>query len=106
MGTLTVEPGFYVYVGSALGPGGIAARVTRHLREEKSLRWHIDFLRAVTSVTEVWYAVGGEKRECQWAEAISRTRHVTRPMDGFGSSDCDCPSHLFLFRHRPKLSAV
>ena len=27
LGQLTVEPGCYVYVGSALGPGGVRARV-------------------------------------------------------------------------------
>ena len=48
LGTLTVEPGFYLYVGSAFGPGGLAARVGRHCRREKTCRWHVDYLRAVT----------------------------------------------------------
>jgi hypothetical protein len=32
LGQLHVRPGVYVYVGSAHGPGGLAARVLRHAR--------------------------------------------------------------------------
>ena len=42
LGTFDVRPGFYVYVGSALGPGGLAARIGRHARQEKAFRWHVD----------------------------------------------------------------
>lgn len=38
--------GDYVYAGSAFGPGGIHARVTRHLRADKKPHWHIDHLSA------------------------------------------------------------
>ena len=38
LGVLHLLPGIYVYVGSAFGPGGIAARVGRHARCEKTLR--------------------------------------------------------------------
>jgi Uri superfamily endonuclease len=62
LGTLRVQPGFFVYVGSAMGPGGLAARVGRHLRLEKRLHWHVDILRAVTQFDEVWYAEGGPLR--------------------------------------------
>ena len=48
LGVLHMLPGIYVYVGSALGPGGLAARVERHAPREKTLHWHIDYLRAET----------------------------------------------------------
>ena len=32
LGTFAFQAGWYVYVGSAFGPGGLAARVGRHLR--------------------------------------------------------------------------
>ena len=49
LGALVVAPGFYVYVGSALGSGGAATRVGRNLREEKRhLLWNIDYLPTVT----------------------------------------------------------
>jgi hypothetical protein len=28
------------------------------------------------------------------------------PMRGFGSSDCDCPAHLFWFEDRPSAAAI
>ena len=34
----TLASGRYVYCGSAYGPGGIRARVRRHLRRDKSVR--------------------------------------------------------------------
>ena len=34
LGDLVMQPGYYIYVGSAFGPGGLAARVGRHLRQE------------------------------------------------------------------------
>ena len=43
-GTLDVQPGYYAYIGSALGPGGLAARLKRHFSRDKLLRWHIDYL--------------------------------------------------------------
>ena len=73
LGVLEAQPGYYVYVGSALGPGGLAARVGRHLCSEKTLRWHIDYLRAEAQVEEVWYATGKSNRECRWARRVTVT---------------------------------
>jgi len=106
LGTLDVEPGFYVYVGSALGPGGLAARIARHARTEKKVRWHIDYLRAVTRLEEVWYVEGIEKQECQWAEGFAGMRGAAAPMAGFGASDCACRTHLFSFAAKPGISAL
>jgi len=55
LGPLSLHPGWYVYVGSAFGPGGLAARLARHRAVEKRLRWHIDYIRAATQLEEVWY---------------------------------------------------
>ena len=42
---IALYPGFYLYVGSAFGPGGVRARVSRHYRKTKQHHWHIDYLR-------------------------------------------------------------
>jgi len=102
---LEVQPGFYVYVGSALGPGGLAARVGRHCRCEKRLRWHVDYLRAVAKIEAVWYATGRSDRECQWAMVLQDLPGAAIPLAGFGSSDCGCPAHLFFFSRRPSFAA-
>ena len=42
LGTFTFPEGQYVYTGSA--KNNIDARVQRHLRKDKKLQWHIDYL--------------------------------------------------------------
>ncbi len=101
LGRFHLAAGWYVYVGSALGPGGLAARVGRHLRREKRLHWHVDYLLAVAPVVAVWYAVGRERRECAWARSLAARPGAILPVRGFGASDCHCPAHLFYFAARP-----
>ena len=46
-GTFSFPEGFHIYVGSALGSGGMK-RVKRHielsLKKDKNPRWHVDYL--------------------------------------------------------------
>jgi Uri superfamily endonuclease len=37
----SLSPGLYAYCGNAYSPGGIRARVSRHRRAGKPLRWHL-----------------------------------------------------------------
>ena len=103
LGMLRVQPGCYVYVGSALGPGGLASRVGRHATAEKRCRWHIDYLTAMGTLDEVWYTTDTLRRECLWAKALRQMRGATVPLERFGSSDCRCRSHLICFQKRPSL---
>jgi Uri superfamily endonuclease len=105
IGRLQVVPGYYVYVGSALGPGGLAARVARHQAAEKTARWHIDYLRAAAELAAVWYTRDEYRQECRWAEVLSGLRDAAVPMRGFGASDCGCCSHLFFFEDWPAPAA-
>jgi Uri superfamily endonuclease len=104
LGSMTVQPGWYIYVGSAFGPGGLQARVRRHARGDGALHWHVDYLRAVTTLAAVWYTHDPERRECTWATILREWGSARVPMDGFGASDCDCPAHLVAFARRPSLS--
>ena len=106
LGVLHMLPGIYVYVGSALGPGGLAARVDRHALREKVLHWHIDYLRAETRLVAVWYARGAKPRECHWSKIIERAAGAQIPLDGFGASDCRCRSHLQYFANLQSAEAV
>jgi Uri superfamily endonuclease len=101
LGDLQLKPGFYVYVGSALGPGGVSARLAYHMRPVRRPHWHLDYLKAHTNILEVWFTYGRRPREHVWARYFAGIRGATVPMVGFGSSDCDCESHLFFFRRRP-----
>ncbi|MFQ6014179.1 MAG: DUF123 domain-containing protein [Anaerolineae bacterium] len=83
-----------MYVGSALGPGGLTARLTRHLHRNKALHWHIDHLLQCARLLEIWAIVSPERLECRWATVVRQLYGATSPVPGFGSSDCRCPSHL------------
>ncbi|HEY66983.1 MAG: GIY-YIG nuclease family protein [Chloroflexi bacterium] len=101
LGRFRFPAGWYAYVGSACGPGGLAARVTRHLREPKPRHWHVDYLRACAWPVAIWYAVGIRKRECTWARVLSDLPGASIPVPRFGASDCRCPAHLIHFGSQP-----
>jgi len=105
LGRFQFPAGRYAYVGSARGPGGLAARISRHLRASKPLHWHIDYLRARAQPIEVWYATGAQKRECAWAQALSRLPSGSTPAPRFGASDCRCATHLIHFVAPPDAEA-
>lgn len=99
IGLVPLLPGDYIYTGSARGPGGLAARIGRHLLppEMRRPRWHIDHFTALIPPVAVVTCVHGndERYECKWAALLARQAGISRPIPRFGSSDCACPSHLF-----------
>ncbi len=101
LGTLNVRPGFYVYVGSAFGPGGLKARIRHHRNSSSRPHWHIDYLSEYLPPAEVWYTHDSTHREHHWSEIIGHAGGVSVPLPGFGSSDCHCRSHLYFFSSRP-----
>ena len=104
LGPLQLRRGFYVYVGSALGPGGVRARVAHHREVSPRPHWHIDYLRRHTRLDRVWYSHDRVCREHRWARVISGLRGASVPIAGFGSSDCRCKTHLFFFTRRPSFN--
>ncbi|SNY43261.1 Uri superfamily endonuclease [Orenia metallireducens] len=99
LGYFDIEKGYYAYVGSAFGSGGVHSRVRRHNKKYKKLYWHIDYLRKETELIEIWYAYGRERYEHKWAQLLESLESSSIPFAGFGSSDCDCPAHLFYFEN-------
>jgi Uri superfamily endonuclease len=106
LGTFTFPTGWYLYVGSAQGPGGLAARLARHRRRAgKRFHWHVDYVRAVTSLVELWTGPENGHQECAWAAAVAALPGARVIAPRFGASDCRCPSHLFHFAGRPDPAA-
>ena len=97
LGEALFEAGVYGYAGSALGPGGVRARLARHLSTGKSLRWHIDYLRAAAEVHGVWVIYDKKRYEHDLAQALLSLKGAKKPLIGFGSSDCACETHLVGF---------
>jgi Uri superfamily endonuclease len=85
--------GLYVYCGSARGPGGIAARVGRHMRTEKGLRWHVDYLTTRAASVRALAFPGGD--ECDLLYRVLGMDGVSVPLPGLGATDCaSCPAHV------------
>lgn len=89
------EKGTYLYVGRA--HTGLQARIKRHIRSQKKLFWHVDYLLQKAKIVDIWTRQNFFA-ECSTADEI---RHFRTPapkaIQGFGSSDCRCRSHLFYF---------
>lgn len=103
LGTVSLEVGFYLYVGSAFGPGGLRARVARHMRGPGRLHWHVDYLRRRLPLREAWFQPQLRSAEHAWASALGRGRGMRPGPRGFGASDCDCATHLFFSPCAPSL---
>jgi Uri superfamily endonuclease len=101
LGRLSVPEGYFIYVGSALGPGGLRARLAHHIRPALKPHWHIDYLRTVATLRQIWFCYGQERLEHDWAGVLHKLRGASIPFPGFGSSDCGCESHLFFFGKCP-----
>ncbi len=86
--------GFYVYVGSALN--GLEQRINRHLRIDKKLHWHIDYLLRKSEIISVFYKETKSQEECKIANIFQEKLEL---IPGFGCSDCKCKSHLFYGEH-------
>lgn len=95
--TLRLPPGPYAYIGSALGPGGLKARLRRHdgRSSVRPARWHVDRITAQVPPSAVYFLVSGQRLECCWVQALI-AGGAGCPAPGFGSSDCrlGCPAHL------------
>ncbi len=105
-GTFAFAAGWYAYVGSAFGPGGLRGRLKHHLTPLKTPHWHIDYLRSAAPVCEVWYIARTAIYEHEWAAALRSLPGAQVPVPRFGASDCRCAAHLVYFADRPMFEGV
>ncbi len=99
LGRFRLDPGEYIYVGSA--KKALAQRVARHRRlgveKRGPRRWHIDnlLLHRYCRWQEGELIPGGD--ECAISAALAATPGVGVPIPGFGATDCrrGCPAHLY-----------
>ena len=87
--------GLMVYVGSALGAGGLRGRISHHLKINRKCHWHIDYLLQKMPVGQIIYTENPSRLEHEWAMLLQRIPELNIPMKRFGASDCQCASHLF-----------
>ena len=115
LGEAVFPEGVYVYCGSAFNPGGIRARLGRHLHHQRSRpHWHIDYFRRCTDVLGACWLnaqsvvdqsdhAAPDSLECRWSQALMNNPSACIPLPGFGSSDCQsgCGSHMVTFQKNP-----
>ncbi len=106
LGTYQTQPGYYCYIGSAFGRGGLKSRIRRHLQIDKRKHWHLDYLRPSLTPSSIYYSTDTIKRECIWAKLLLKDEQSSIPIKKFGSSDCHCPAHLFYYEVKPELNLL
>lgn len=92
LGTVSLKKGQYCYVGSAMN--GLDQRIERHLRRNKSIRWHIDRLTSFEYNVKAYESYPDSIPECRLA-SIAESCGMEPAVKGFGCSDCKCQTHLF-----------
>ncbi len=90
--TFHLPAGRYVYVGSYT----TFHRPLRHLKGEKRLRWHIDYLLEKGEVEALYLSSSGEEGLAEYLQQFLPA------VKGFGSSDSRAKGHLFLLERRGK----
>ena len=92
LGRFVFARGLYFYVGTA--QRGLSARLDRHARKLKPLRWHIDYLAQYAHMLGAIVVAGPRELECRLAGRLAG-RGCSAPVPRFGASDCKCNAHLF-----------
>ena len=95
LGSRRIPCGWYVYTGSA--KRNLLPRLERHVRRRKRCHWHIDYLRDMASLREIWVWPWTPTGECRTSARVRRLPDAVLPLRGFGSSDCRCDAHLIAF---------
>lgn len=92
LGKTALAKGLYAYVGSA--QTNLDKRIKRHFKNEKQKFWHIDYLldHDTAKIIQVLYREANKTEECKTAKTIGEKG---KPILHFGSSDCECKSHLY-----------
>ncbi len=98
----SLNPGIYVYIGSAYGPGGLRSRIMRHLRRNKKVFWHVDYLTTNNYVELVGFVIINitSRKSIDLENFLSKQmQKYLEPILGFGCSDKRKDiSHLYYCR--------
>ncbi|WP_251423592.1 DNA/RNA nuclease SfsA [Veillonella agrestimuris] len=96
-GMMQFRPGYYIYVGSA--KTNLTKRIERHKRKRKKMHWHMDYFRSHCDMIAGLPIRTSRHVECALADAVRQVAQWDVPQ--FGSSDCECTSHLFGMTENP-----
>lgn len=111
LGSLSYDPGIWVYVGSAMGKGSasLGRRLGRHFHGAEKKHWHIDHLLSEgAKILGAFWIENKRRYECRLVAALQRSGYFTDGPRGFGSSDCrsGCGTHLLRYMGKGGLVAL
>ena len=90
------KKGFYYYTGS--GQKNLYKRIERHLKKNKKLFWHIDYITSLPFIKIFRVKIFPDmpkKFECILVNILTHNYEIIFPVKNFGNSDCrNCCSHL------------
>ena len=111
LGEIDFAKGYYLYIGSAMGNIGsttLENRVKRHFSKPKNKKifWHIDYLLTNKKcvITCIYLIPSLNRLECIIAKEI--TEISDNFIKDFGSTDCECLSHLYYFQKFSGLTKI
>jgi sugar fermentation stimulation protein A len=97
LGFLSFQKGYYLYVGSA--KRNLKKRMARHMRRRKNPFWHIDYLREEADTCIPIPVRSSAPLQCCMAKRLGEIADWS--VSDFGSSDCQCDTHLFGMQAHP-----
>ena len=100
LGIFDFPEGYYVYVGSAMK--NLKQRIIRHFSSKKKLKWHIDYFLEHSHIIKVVVFPSNKRLECKISRFLSKYGSVIA--EKFGSTDCDCKTHLYYFVTKKELN--
>lgn len=99
LGEIKFKKGYYIYIGS--GKRNVKKRVLRHIKRNKKIKWHIDYLTTNKNFKIKFIFLFNEISECELANKfyLNNFSYIYK----FGSSDCHCKSHLYYSENYKKI---
>ncbi|MFO0806751.1 MAG: GIY-YIG nuclease family protein [Gemmataceae bacterium] len=105
LGTFDFPAGYYAYVGTAFGGGGVKKRTERHRTRISNARWNIDYLKRHCKPVALWWTHDRAKVEFHWAEILGSMPGRSFPAPRFGAADNDkAEAHLVRFAKMPSFA--
>ncbi len=97
LGEVDFPKGYYLYIGSS--KINVFKRIAYHKRKKINKHWHLDYITENLKITADIPLINCNKSECFITSTLETFdgKRVTN----FGSSDCDCYSHLLYFKKNP-----
>ncbi|MEM1895819.1 MAG: GIY-YIG nuclease family protein [Nanopusillaceae archaeon] len=96
LGKIRFKKGYYIYIGSAMN--NLEKRILRHLKKDKKIKWHIDYLTTNDSfiIRKIFIKESNKKEEEKISKIFEKYFNFIK---NFGNSDCKDNSHLFLINN-------